>query len=618
MASRYYLNVVNTSGTYQLPSTPSSTDVWTNSGSTPAGQLDLSTVANQIYQYTYSTTAMQPPASGTYFSNWWATLPFNITSSLVVPATKCSIYFAQSDWSNTADRGHLFPRFNVYQWRPGTGVIQRILSPTTGHVPGDASGSHFFVLSSSFSIGSFTLQPSDRIIFELWMSSSFTGVAVGGLLTYAYTWYGTTPDLADGVDESATVQNGVTSWIEFDATLPSFFTGSGATPSTDYVSTGRIHTDSNKLKLVYGSPVATGSIVYTAFSITSASNGIVPTVTNAAIVPSTNNQEIDLSFGTDLTYDANQTHALWKLNDPVGGIADVGGNFPLGDTNTTYRADGLLYASRQFPGSINTFCASGFTTGSAAVLYGDHMIDAVVRPTGTWSGNGVVVIYGGTGSTQFDNTTTQLYLGSNLNINVSWQYSGSTTLTLSTTRTLTRDVASIITMRKKASTTFSGYYDVDLFVNGEKWNTWYKNVPPTNGTGSSVAWTIGRARSAINPFTGFIGTVRITSGTYTDNQIVAYHTGYIYPLTRGATYQLSSSIVNDAQGLQIFPPSSSFVMTYIGVNPPQNSTFMTGTAGSTATRTTYTMVGSVAPILSASSGAGAGHKLGSKMNVGFN
>lgn len=605
MSTRYYLHAGDQAffsgspSTEQSPDVPHTSSFWGVPPLTAARPFyRLKLTPNSSYSRQRDTGAIAPPTSASMWVGWWTTPA--LTAGVLTGGT-LGLYLSHGDWSNSNERGFIVPRFYVYQWRPGTGVVTSLLNPTNGAAPGN-EGATLKVLSSSFTYTGATLQDGDRLIFELWATSSFSGSPVAMSHQYVHEWMGFATGALDG-SSSSLQPNGIASWIEFSENLPAE-SSSLVVPSPVYMLSASVHpTDANKIRVSFSGPIATQSIGYTNFSVSSSfptSQLMLPK--QVAAVEGTNNSIVDLHFGEDLTGSAS-TFALWKFDER-------GSNHVLDDAATFHMSSsavavlsGVFKSARSFTSGSNLAAWSTPTLSPRSASLREWTIDSLFRWQ-TSDSFGLLFGYAGSGVSTLvaDNYLIGMFTRQNGRLNIFWE-SGSAGTGVATANndvpltTLIPGNLHLWTVRKKLLSGTNGdhdaLYNVDFFFDRRYLYTFSALKNASFGTGPSMSFHAGR--DEVTPtngrFVGSIDTIRFSTGALSDAAILSVHDAY-FPLTRGSTYIVSASNVFDPAGRMLMEPSSSYIFQYFA----QNSVPLSGNLDFPASATTasYTIPGSSA------------------------
>jgi hypothetical protein len=129
------------------------------------------------------------------------------------------------------------------------------------------------------------------------------------------------------------------------------------------------------------------------------------------------------------------------------------------------------------------------------------------------------------------------------------------------------DQASILTITKQLS---GANYIVTLFINGKAAAKSSASGNADGGTSGSMRWAVGCEANLLttNRFKGIVDTIRAKTGVRTDSAIATYANNLLYPLTRGTTYTLTCTGVQDVGAVPITGNDAVYVFTYFGVNTP--------------------------------------------------
>lgn len=506
---------------------------------------------------------------------WWATKPFSSGTSLAA-GTASFVFNHANAMTMTGSAIPEFdpyyqgtkPVFHVYVWRQGVGKVATIVDRLTGSAPPryNTYVAVVAVFSGSVPSSPVTIQTGDRIILELWTTASVTASnTVGNNWPYYSAGTSLTASHGQFADTAA--------WVEFSENLPAL--QSESLPlSTAFMKSVEPHpNDSNKLRITFSQAIDDG---FSAANFSLSPSAATAPV-HAAFVPGKNDQ-IDLHFGKDLEV-ISGTIALWKMNESTGAaVIDETGTYPAFATAPVVN-DGLLGPARSFNGSSDLSVQSTVTGSVRTILYDEHMIDAIVRPTGTIDTWRVILKFGGTqGTNESQNCLTALSLTNDKRIHTFAQYSASVNTRLvggadpyaSTDSNLVeQDKLHVITLRKKRSSISpsGNWFKIDFFLDGKIVGGVDQFRRPTGGTSAETKWSIGRFPTGNSErFGGLIDSVRVISGTLTDGEIVAYHTGVLYPFQRGTLYTLSASGLFDTTGAILTEASSSFTFGYLSEN----------------------------------------------------
>lgn len=593
MATRYYLRRTVTATSTNLPSAEQS--LLTASGFSSgyrygiSGNLppfrDLKDVpGNQVSLNEAGVELMQESTitSGSFWGGWWRTFAFATGS--VVPSGTVDIYcyqsvFIASTYSVTGSErlqmlSGTFPWVHVYQWRPGVGKITSIVDAgIDSHVPAEQFLA--YTLSRSLPCAGFTIQTGDMIIYETWMTSSYPGPAdpAGGGLIYHMGYGGRSTGSTDGT-QVTNADNTPQGWIEFSQNHPTSFLppSTSSIPSTVYVKSVTEHQDSNKLRVEFSAPISADSIDYSNYVL----DPYIP-VKYVAFVQGGGNAIVDLHFGEDMNLESN-TYALWKFDEVSGPYAlDQGpNNFTLSASTslTPVRADGLMGRCRQYNGLTSKSTGSATLVPRNLFLSGNFSVEAIVRlQTGSRPGGEIIVSYAGTSNnTLAENYLFAMYIS---------EFAGTTVVSsdpavywesgLGTDHLFeTRGEIPVNRMAKVDAVIIQSgsSRSVRQFINGRLDRVYASASVPAGGTSSNMRWMVGASTGLFgaNFFSGLIDSIRITSGTKTDEQIYSASQYTIFPITRGQKYILSASNVFDASGRPLMEPSSSYAFQYLGSN----------------------------------------------------
>jgi len=598
MATRYYLHRLMQPMTASLPSTeqsslsPSQFTVGTFygiSGSVPPFRM-LSTDTPHVSGTSQGVEVMQsyPISSGAIWGGWWRTQAFSAGATLT--GGTIGLYHGQNIVVASSLTGSALdlvvsgtsPHFSVYHWRPGTGLITSLLNVATGSQPPVQSFAEAYVLSQSFSYPAFTILAGDVLIYETWATSSYHLPADprGGSVLFNHTYGGNTQNLAHGTQfkiDDRSVSDDPSSWIEFSENLPTLSSPSFSSSQTNMESLIPHPNDTNKLRVQFSAPISTASIDYSNFNLDP-----YVAVKHAAFVQGTGNTQIDLHFGEEMKLETN-TFALWNFNEKFGTtVIDLKGTHPL-TTAATIRDDGLLYASRNF----NTTAATAATSLQPRnlIISGNFSIEAIIRLTGSRVGSEIVVAYMGNQSGQADNYLYTLYNQDTPGNNPTettmtnfWQNgvlvsNNYPAATIPTNQMVKVDVV---------VTTSGSTRSMNTYVNGRKIHTIASATLPDGGTSANMRFVLGAAVNAAadNYFRGFIDSVRITSGSKTDDEISSASLFTMLPLSRGTIYTLSASNVFDLSGSMLQGEASRIPIRYLGEGGLQTGSFSALALGS--------------------------------------
>lgn len=599
MATRYYLRRTVTATSTNLPSAEQSlltssgfgaTGTYGISGNLPPFR-DLKDVpGNQVSLNEAGTEFMHSSVitSGSWWGGWWRTFAFATGS--VIPTGTLSVYYTQgvflaSTFSITGSQRQqmltgTFPHVHVYQWRPGVGKITSFVDAAfDSHVPSEVTpnGAGSYALSRSLPCGGATLLAGDMIIYETWMTSSYPGPAdpAGGNEVYYMSYGGRSSGSAvDGALVTGSADNAPQGWIEFSENLPTSFLppNTASIPSLVYVKSVTEHQDSNKLRVEFSAPISADSVDYSNYIL----DPYIP-VKYAVFAQGGGNTIVDLHFGEDMALESN-TYALWSFNE-AGGYQcfDQGPNaFTLSASTslTPVRADGLMGRCRQYNGLTSKATGSATLVPRNLFLSGNFSVEAIVRlQTGSRPGGEIIVSYAGTSNnTLAENYLFAMYIS---------EFAGTTVVSsdpavywesgLGTDHLFeTRGEIPVNRMAKVDCVIIQSgsSRSVRQFINGRLDRVYASASVPAGGTSANMRWMVGASTGLFgaNFFSGLIDSIRITSGTKTDEQIYSASQYTIFPITRGQKYVLSASNVFDASGRPLMEPSSSYVFQYLGSN----------------------------------------------------
>lgn len=212
--------------------------------------------------------------------------------------------------------------------------------------------------------------------------------------------------------------------------------------------------------------------------------------------------------------------AYWPFDEAAGSsIADTSGNgYTLTVTGTGTITNGKVARCRTWGGGADF--ANGAGSGAAVTaLLGEWTVEFWLPATVASPSLSGVVAYSSTGGTSADNAL--MLVGVTSGPRIWWKWQNGTKSNVTATQTLGGTLNSFtggvfVALRKKDAG--GGLYDVDLFLNGVKTESWLGQANASGGGSSS--WWINTDPDTGNKYASKIDEVRVSSVARTDEEIL--------------------------------------------------------------------------------------------------